>query len=410
MRELRAITEAIRGVFESSGYGEISTPALEYETVLTRGDPAAADPAYKLFDEHGNVLVLRSDMTIPIARVVASRYGERRAAAAVLLLRPRLPLRAAAARAGARDAAGGARAGRRARPGGHRGGAHGAGREPRRRRPGGTTGSGSATPRCTRGCSTALAVPAGARPQILHELVTRDFVGLEREVAVHGHDELLRVPQLRGGVEVLDVVPEAESLRAVYDLLAPAVAERVIFDLGLIRVARLLHGRGVRGLRRRARRPDRRRRALRRAARPLRPRPARVRVGAERGAAAHRARRGGPRVSLGGLRLAVPRGALMGDTLDLLDRPRRRHRRGARQRPQAAVRGRRDRHDAPVRRADLRGGGRRRHRDHGQGRARRAVRARRVRAARPRLRPVPDGVRDRSRATTRRPRRCAGWA
>ena len=64
-------------------------------------------------------------------------------------------------------------------------------------------------------------MPAGARPQILHELVTRDFVGLEREVAVHGHDELLRVPQLRGGVEVLDAVPEAESLRAVYDLLAP---------------------------------------------------------------------------------------------------------------------------------------------------------------------------------------------
>jgi ATP phosphoribosyltransferase regulatory subunit len=77
--------------------------------------------------------------------------------------------------------------------------------------------------------------PAGARPQILHELVTRDFVGLEREVAAHGHDELLRVPQLRGGVEVLDAVPEAESLRAVYDLLGPAVAERVIFDLGLIR-------------------------------------------------------------------------------------------------------------------------------------------------------------------------------
>ena len=75
MRELRAITEAFRNVFESSGYGEIATPALEYESVLTRGDPAAADPAYRLFDEHGKVLVLRSDMTIPIARVVATRYA-----------------------------------------------------------------------------------------------------------------------------------------------------------------------------------------------------------------------------------------------------------------------------------------------------------------------------------------------
>jgi ATP phosphoribosyltransferase regulatory subunit len=34
---------------------------------------------------------------------------------------------------------------------------------------------------------------------------------------------------------VLDAVPEAQALRTVYDLLAPPVAERVIFDLGLIR-------------------------------------------------------------------------------------------------------------------------------------------------------------------------------
>jgi ATP phosphoribosyltransferase regulatory subunit HisZ len=53
-------------------------------------------------------------------------------------------------------------------------------------------------------------------------------------VAAHGHDELVRVPQLRGGVEVLDAVPEAAALRAVYELLADDVAERVIFDLGLI--------------------------------------------------------------------------------------------------------------------------------------------------------------------------------
>ena len=74
MRELRAITEGIRGVFAARGYGEVATPALEYERTLVRGDAAAADPAYKLFDERGDVLVLRSDMTIPIARVVATRY------------------------------------------------------------------------------------------------------------------------------------------------------------------------------------------------------------------------------------------------------------------------------------------------------------------------------------------------
>ena len=55
MRELRAITDALRGVFDARGYGEVATPALEYEEVLTRGDAAAADPAYKLFNERGNV-------------------------------------------------------------------------------------------------------------------------------------------------------------------------------------------------------------------------------------------------------------------------------------------------------------------------------------------------------------------
>ncbi len=29
-----------------------------------------------MFDEHGNVLVLRSDMTVPIARLVATRYHD----------------------------------------------------------------------------------------------------------------------------------------------------------------------------------------------------------------------------------------------------------------------------------------------------------------------------------------------
>src|SRR6202020_413252 len=33
MREMRAIAEALSGVFERRGYGEVYTPALEYETV-----------------------------------------------------------------------------------------------------------------------------------------------------------------------------------------------------------------------------------------------------------------------------------------------------------------------------------------------------------------------------------------
>lgn len=232
MRELRAIEAAVRGVFDARGYGEIATPALEYEEVLTRGDAAAADPAYKLFDEDGNVLVLRSDMTIPIARVVATRYPAAELplrfcyfAAAYRSVRPqrghaREMLQAGIELVGAPGAAGTAEAitvlcealGA-------------AGLENYR------IGLGDAG--LFRRLLDRVGVTDDARPQILHELVTRDFVGLEREVERFGEPALARVPQLRGGPEVLDEVPEAGELRAVLDLLGPDAAERVIFDLGL---------------------------------------------------------------------------------------------------------------------------------------------------------------------------------
>ena len=75
MRELRAIGGSLRAAFEEAGYGEVHTPALEYEEVLLRGDERAAGARYRSFDEQGAVLALRSDMTIPIARVVATRYA-----------------------------------------------------------------------------------------------------------------------------------------------------------------------------------------------------------------------------------------------------------------------------------------------------------------------------------------------
>ena len=84
-------------------------------------------------------------------------------------------------------------------------------------------------------------VPADARARILHELETRDFVGLEREVeglrlGDAAIEALLRVPQRRGGAEVLeDVGDAAAGLRTVYAALPAPVAARVIFDLGLAR-------------------------------------------------------------------------------------------------------------------------------------------------------------------------------
>jgi ATP phosphoribosyltransferase regulatory subunit len=75
MRELRRLHLAMIEVFESRGYGEVSTPAIEYDEVLGRGDGRTADSAYRFFDERGDLLALRSDMTVPIARLVASRFA-----------------------------------------------------------------------------------------------------------------------------------------------------------------------------------------------------------------------------------------------------------------------------------------------------------------------------------------------
>jgi ATP phosphoribosyltransferase regulatory subunit len=91
----------------------------------------------------------------------------------------------------------------------------------------------------------SLDVPEAARPALLEQLVLRDFVGLEQGLADAGisgeaSELLLDVPQRRGGPSVLADMPAeahdaATGMRDVLDLLEPAVAERVIFDLGLIR-------------------------------------------------------------------------------------------------------------------------------------------------------------------------------
>jgi len=76
MRELRKLQAALLAVFEGRGYGEVATPALEYDEVLRRGGGRAHDAAYRFFDEGGELLALRSEMTVPIARLVATRYTQ----------------------------------------------------------------------------------------------------------------------------------------------------------------------------------------------------------------------------------------------------------------------------------------------------------------------------------------------
>jgi ATP phosphoribosyltransferase regulatory subunit len=76
MRQLRALKTHLVDVFEGRGYGEVTTPALEYDEVLRRGGGRGHGAAYRFFDEGGELLALRSEMTVPIARLVATRYAQ----------------------------------------------------------------------------------------------------------------------------------------------------------------------------------------------------------------------------------------------------------------------------------------------------------------------------------------------
>jgi ATP phosphoribosyltransferase regulatory subunit len=236
MRELRAITEAMRAVFEHREYGEVWTPTIEFEDVLRRGE-TGVDPAYRVFDDHGHVMALRPDMTVPIARVVATRYAAAEP-----------PLRFSYF----------AHAYRGVRP--HRGqmreflqagielvGAPG---------PDGTVealtvlcealdavglkgyrialGSASLYP----ALMDTFDVPVEVRETLLAALAARDFVKLETQIQRHGLDDaLVRVPQLRGGPEVLDQITggEAGGLRTILAGLPEHVSSRIVFDLGLAR-------------------------------------------------------------------------------------------------------------------------------------------------------------------------------
>ena len=245
MRELRAISERLRAAFEEAGYGEVWTPMLEYEDVLRAGDDNAADAAYRMFDDQGQVLALRSDMTIPIARVVATRLTDaddpirlsysahsyrtvgRRTGQQREFLQSGIELIGMPGEDGeaevvtlalsALESAGLAR---------HRIG----------------LGDGSLYRRLLDG----LEVPDDRHKELLGCLTRRDMVGLELRVDELGlsrdaRDLLVGLPEMRGGPEVLDRYdgPAGDALarlRSLYGVLdARGVADRVILDLGLVR-------------------------------------------------------------------------------------------------------------------------------------------------------------------------------
>ena len=239
MRELRRLHLALIEVFEAHGYGEVATPAIEYDEVLARGDGRTADTAYRFFDSSGDLLALRSDMTIPIARLVATCYlanayravrpqrGQMRefAQAGVELIGVPAPQGTAEVievLAAALDAADLNRA---------------------------VIGLGDAD--LYRQLLAEFGVEDEARESLLSRLAAHDLVGLEVELSeLPGISDqqvatCIALSQLRGGKEVLE---EARSLggaaveratarmgETLEELEARGVSHRVQIDLGLLR-------------------------------------------------------------------------------------------------------------------------------------------------------------------------------
>jgi ATP phosphoribosyltransferase regulatory subunit len=248
MRELRLLQSALAEAFERFGYGEVATPTIEYHDVLARGDERGAPAAYRFFDDDGALLAMRTDMTVPIARLVSTRLrdseppfrlcyignayrairpqrGQLRQflQAGVELIGVEAPEGTAEVielLAAALNAVGLTRA---------------------------VIGLGDAD--LYGQLLTEHGVSGDTRESILRVLARHDLVGLEAEIdqleiAADERETLLRLPTLRGGPEVLDRARELggvavdraiQRLATTYDALTPGVAERVQLDLGLLR-------------------------------------------------------------------------------------------------------------------------------------------------------------------------------
>jgi ATP phosphoribosyltransferase regulatory subunit len=249
MRELRALSTAPLGIFDRFGYGEVWTPTLEYEDVLVKGDERAAGASYRLFDEHGKVLALRSDMTIPIARLVATRFSG--VAGPLRLCYLSHAYRAVTPQRGQQREflqAGLELIGADAPEGTVEvieilSAALDAADLPRAR-----IGLGDAG--LYRGLLAGMGAEEDTAAAVLTALERHDFVELEDRVAKLGvsgrrQETLVKLPQLRGDVDVLDVAVElgggdveqaTQRLREVAGGIAErGLADRVIFDLGLVR-------------------------------------------------------------------------------------------------------------------------------------------------------------------------------
>ena len=78
-RAIRCAEKRLSSVFKSKGYEKVMTPTIEFFDVFNR-DSSGYNPEdlYSLTDSYGRLLVLRPDSTLPIARLVSTRFQNAR--------------------------------------------------------------------------------------------------------------------------------------------------------------------------------------------------------------------------------------------------------------------------------------------------------------------------------------------
>lgn len=74
-RAIRCAEKRLSSVFKSKGYEKVITPTIEFFDVFNR-ESSGYNPEdlYSLTDSYGRLLVLRPDSTLPIARLVSTRF------------------------------------------------------------------------------------------------------------------------------------------------------------------------------------------------------------------------------------------------------------------------------------------------------------------------------------------------
>jgi ATP phosphoribosyltransferase regulatory subunit len=75
-QRLRAVEDQLRRRFAAYGYGEVRTPWLEFAATLEAVGGDTLSAGYRLHDEQGHELMVRTDMTVPVARMAADRCDD----------------------------------------------------------------------------------------------------------------------------------------------------------------------------------------------------------------------------------------------------------------------------------------------------------------------------------------------